>query len=138
MEDDEPPGRAVVGGARTEAGGRVTDLSGGPMTMTPGKWSNAVGEIEVDETGVGAPGCIPPVAPGANPGNVTVPCGNSNAGSGANGDNGSTVEPNGPSSTAASDPLPLGIAIGGGLLLIATIGVYIYLGPRRAAGGGTE
>jgi len=127
---------ADVGAAE---GALMKILSGGPITMAPGKWSNAVGEIDLDETGVGAPGCIPPVAPGANPGNVTVPCGNGNGGSGANGGNGSTVDSNGPSSaTAARDPLSLEIAIGGALLLFATIGVYIYLGPRRKPDDGTE
>jgi heat shock protein HslJ len=113
-------------------------LSGGPMTMAADRWANGIGEIDVALVDGGAPGCIPPFAPGANPGNVTVPCGNGNAGSGANGGNGSTVDPTGPSSTAASDPLPLEIALGGGLLLIATIGVYIYLGPQRKAEGGAE
>jgi heat shock protein HslJ len=111
-------------------------LSGGPLTMAAAKWTNAVGEIDVVTIDGGATGCIPPVAPGANPGNVTVPCGNGNSGSGANDGNSSTVDSNGP--TAPTDPLPLEIAIGGAMLLIATIGAYVYLGPRCTSDGGTE
>jgi hypothetical protein len=117
-------------------------LSGGPIDITGPQWSNAVGEIDVVSldlpdpgtiSGGGAPGCIPPVAPGANPGNVTVPCGN---GSGSDVGGGSTVETSGP--TGGGDPLLLAGFVGIGILIAATIAAFIYLGPRRAPGGGPQ
>jgi len=114
-------------------------LSTGPLTIAPDKWSGATGEIDViaagGDNGGGAPGCIPPVAPGANPGNVTVPCGS--GGSGSDGGNGATIDSNGPTN-AASDPLALELAIGLGVLLFATVAVYVYIGPRRTPGGSSE
>jgi len=118
-------------------------LSSGPLTLDTGKWTDAAGEIDVADAsgangGGGVAQCIPPVAPGANPGNVTVPCGNGGSGSGG-GDIGvlSTV------GTPVEGPPPpdlLTVASGIGVvvLLVATIGAYIYLGPRRAPGGGPE
>jgi len=116
-------------------------LSGGPIDITAPQWSNAVGEIDVVSldlpdpgtiSGGGAPGCIPPVAPGANPGNATVPCGNG-SGTVSGGSDGSTVEASGP-----PDPLLLAGFVGMGILIVATIAAFIYLGPRRAPGGGPQ
>jgi hypothetical protein len=70
------------------------------------------------------------VAPGANPGNVTVPCGN---GSGSDGSDGTTFE-----TSAPTDPLLLAGFVGIGILVVATIAAFIYLGPRRAPGGGPQ
>lgn len=110
-------------------------LSGGPIDITGSQWSNAVGEIDVVPNDLADPGCIPPVAPGANPGNVTVPCGNGGGGSGSGGANGATQEV----PPAASLDATTVIAIAGiAILVIATIAAFIYLNPRRASGAADE
>jgi heat shock protein HslJ len=118
-------------------------LSGGPLTIAADRWTDATGDIDVVDAsgangGGGVPMCIPPVAPGANPGNVTVPCGNGGSGSGGSDIGvlntvGTPVE--GP---PPPDPLTVVSAIGVIVLLVATIVVFIYLGPRRASGGRAE
>jgi hypothetical protein len=116
-------------------------LSGGPITMGRDKWTNAVGEIDVlliDEGngGAPAPGCIPPIAPGAvPPDGATVPCGNGGSGTGQNGSN---VDPSGPTAAAPADPLLLPMAIGVGVLVVATIAVWLFLGPQRERNAGPE
>ncbi len=116
-------------------------LTAGPITVSPDKWESAAGLIALipasgstdGGTGGGAPGCIPPVAPGANPGDVTVPCGNGGSGSGQNG---STTDSTGP--LTATDPTMVAAGIGAAILVIATIAAFFYLGPRRMPGGGDE
>jgi hypothetical protein len=113
-------------------------LTAGPITMSADKWESAAGQIDlIDATGAnsggGAPGCIPPIAPGANPGNVTVPCGNGDGNVGVLSTIGTPVA--GP---PPPDPLTIAGFIGVGVLLVATIAAFVYLGPRRRPGGGTE
>ena len=114
-------------------------LSGGPIDITGSQWSNAMGEIDVAPNDAGGAGdggavCIPPVAPGANPGNVTVPCGNGgSSGSGSANGVGQDVPP-----ADSLDATTLVALAGVAILVIATIGAFIYLNPRRASGGGEE
>jgi heat shock protein HslJ len=120
-------------------------LGAGPITIAADKWTSAAGEIDLvaasdggGSSGGGVPECIPPVAPGANPGNVTVPCGNGGSSSGG-GDIGvlSTVGTpvDGP---PPPDPLTVASAIGVVVLIVATIVAFVYLGPRRNPGGSQE
>jgi heat shock protein HslJ len=119
-------------------------LGAGPITIAADKWTSAAGEIDLvaasggGSSGGGVPECIPPVAPGANPGNVTVPCGNGGSSSGG-GDVGllSTVGTpvDGP---PPPDLLTVASAIGVVVLIVATILAFVYLGPRRNPGGSQE
>jgi META domain-containing protein len=120
-------------GLQAEAEGALMKiLSAGPITLGEDKWTSAAGEIDVVALDTADPGCIPPVAPGANPGNVTVPCGN--GGVPGPGENGSTFEATPP--TNGPDPLLLAGLAGMVLLIVATIGAFIYLGPRRGSAAG--
>ena len=83
-------------------------LSSGPITMGDSRWTSAAGEIDI----VGAGGA------------------NGSGDIGVLSTTGTPVDgPTGP------DALTVAGLIGIVVLLVATIGVYVYIGPRRTPGG---
>lgn len=119
-------------------------LGAGPITIAADKWTSAAGEIDVVAASGGGggsggvPECIPPVAPGANPGDVTVPCGNGGSSSGG-GDIGVLSTAGTPvDGPPPPDLLTMASVIGVVVLVVATIAAFVYLGPRRGPAGGSQ